>query len=524
MNKNIRTVLALTLLMVLPLLFYAVLQIRSLAQDEELANKIYKEQMETILFSLNQSAEEKMAHWVRRLAAEQQTVAQNAADLILENESVQLLVLRKESTRETHVLVNDYVQIDAAVEKKIHNWYSGKETLLQQLTEYLDAGFQKIQPAENWPLIPELDSSQSVMTVMLYDRHLDLHNALIVLHPRYWVETMLGQSMQELAEDDRRLSVIKHQDNRERSQVIYATEPFDFKSDYTESPLWIFSDTYLTIQSKGKSYAQLLRSRSQRNLFVLLSSLLIMITGTVLIIRNIRNTIKVAQLKSDFVRNVSHEIRTPLSLIKMYSETLMLNRLPSAEKRQHYYEIIHFESGRLTYLVNNILDFSKIEANRKTYELEETELNRLVERVYSEYLYTFSKNKVVHNLILHSEELPVMADPQAFNEALSNLIENAIKFSEEDKFVLLKTYANGNFACLEIKDQGIGIPKNVQHQIFDKFYRVEDVLTQKTRGTGLGLSLVKHIMNAHQGEVLIHSAINKGSTFTLKIPLKQKKA
>lgn len=524
MSKNIRTVLVLAFLMVLPFLFYALWQIRSLADDEHIANEIYGKQMETILFSLNQSAEDKMGQWVRQLANEKQAVAKNATDLVLENESVQMLVLRKESTKEINFYVNDYVQIEATTNSSISNWYAGKDALIKQLTEYLSKGFQKIQPAESWPLMSELDSSQSVITVMLYDRDLELYNALIVLQTRYWVEQMLGRAMQELAEEDRRLSILQRLDNSHPPKVIYSTESFNFDNDYIESPLWILPNTFLTIQSKGKSYSELLRSRSRRNLYVLLSSFFIMIIGTVLIIRNIQKTFKVTQLKSDFVRNVSHEIRTPLSLIKMYSETLMLKRIHSPEKKQHYHEVIHFESCRLTYLVNNILDFSKIEANRKIYEMEETELNQLVERVFFDYLYTFKKNNVTHELVLATEKLHIMADPQAFSEVLSNLIENAIKFSGEDKLIQLKTYSNNNFAYLDITDNGIGIPKSEQEQIFDKFYRVEDVLIQKTRGTGLGLSLVKHIMDAHHSEVLISSVVNRGSTFTLKIPLKQQKA
>ena len=521
MSKNIRAVLVVVLFMTLPFLFYAVLQIRSLADDEKVANAIYEKQMETILFSLNQTADEQMERWISKLTNGEQTLADNAAELILENESIQMLVLREMKGKADRYFVNEYVEIGPESKKNINSWYAGKDSIMNRLTEYYFAGFQKIQPAEDWPTIDGLNPNQSAVTVMLYDRDQVLHNALIVLQTQFWVEQNLGRDMQELAQDRLQLSIVQRFAENATPDTIYVTEAFDFRKGYVENPLWILPNTYLTIQSEGKSYAELIRNRSRTSLYVLLSSLFIMIIGTITIIRNVRKTMKVAQLKSDFVRNVSHEIRTPLSLIKMYSETLMLNRLPTEEKKQHYYEVINFESGRLTYLVNNILDFSKIEADRKTYELEEQELNQLVERVYASYLYTFKKNGVNHELILAPERLPVMVDPQAFDEALSNLIENAMKYSEEEKYLLLKTRFNKYFAFLEVTDRGIGIPKNKQTQIFDKFYRVEDVLTQKTRGTGLGLSLVKHIMDAHNCEVQLQSAVNKGSTFTLKFPLKQ---
>ena len=158
--------------------------------------------------------------------------------------------------------------------------------------------------------------------------------------------------------------------------------------------------------------------------------MVIVLAGGLLIIRNIRNTFKIAQLKSDFVSNVSHEIRTPVSLIKMYAETLMLGRVKSDEKKQHYYNVMHHESGRLTYLVNNILDFSRIEANRKTYSKEPANLNELVQQVYANYEYTFKEKGVSASLVLAQEEILVELDTTAFDEALSNLVDNAIKYSE----------------------------------------------------------------------------------------------
>ena len=392
---------------------------------------------------------------------------------------------------------------------------------MDQLTNYLEAGFQKIQAADDWTPIAGLDSLQSSMTVMLYDRTGELYNALIVIQPIYWVEQVLGPNLQELGLDNMRLSIIQRATEDDPPQIIYSTETFDFQKDYVENPVWILPSTTLNIQTNGKSYSELIRNRSKTNLYILLSALFIMIIGTIIIIRNIQNTVRVAQLKSDFVRNVSHEIRTPLSLIKLYSETLMLGRLTSEEKKQHYYKVIHSESGRLTYLVNSILDFSKIEANRKAYEPEQTELNQLVYRVYTNYNHTLKEQCVEHELALAPENLDVMIDPQAFSEALSNLIENAIKYGGEHKYLMLKVRSDKRFAMLDVIDHGIGIPLTEQNHIFNNFYRIEAALTQNTRGTGLGLSLVKHIMEAHNGEVKVNSILGKGSTFTLKLPLVQ---
>ncbi|MBX2871402.1 MAG: HAMP domain-containing histidine kinase [Saprospiraceae bacterium] len=521
MSKNSRTFIVLVLFIVLPFLFYVLLQIKSLTDDEQTANEISSKQMENTLFSTNQLAENMADRWISQLTNVDNSIIDNARNLVLENESIQMLVLRKESGGIDSIFVNDYVQVEPETLKNIHRWYADKDSLIDQLTKYLVAGFQKIQAAEDWTPITGLDSLQSSMTVMLYDRTEELYNALIVIQPLYWVEQVLGPNLQELGLENMRLSIVQSTQADATPQVIYSTEPFDFQKDYVENSLWILPNMTLNIQSNGKSYSELIRNRSKTNLYILLSAFFIMIIGTIILIRNIQNTVKVAQLKSDFVRNVSHEIRTPLSLIKLYSETLMLGRLSSEEKKQDYYKVIHSESGRLTYLVNSILDFSKIEANRKTYEPERTALNQLVKQVYANYNHTFKEKNVEHELELSSENLDVVIDPQAFSEALSNLIENAIKYGGEHKYLMLKVRHDKRFALLDVIDHGIGIPLYEQDHIFNNFYRIEAALTQNTRGTGLGLSLVKHIMEAHNGEVQVKSIVGKGSTFTLKLPLMQ---
>lgn len=519
MSKTSRLFIVLVLFIVLPFLFYALLQIKSLTDDEQTANEISGKQMENTLFSTNQLAENMADRWIRQLTNNDESIVNNARNLVLENESIQMLVLRHESSGVDSIFVNDYVQVGPETLEDIHHWYSDKDSLIDQLTNYLAAGFQKIQAAEDWIPIAGLDDIQSTMTVMLYDRSEELYNALIILQPIYWVEQVLGPNLQELGLENMRLSIIQGATEDAPPQVIYSSEPFDFQKDYVENPLWILPNITLNIQSNGKSYSELIRNRSKTNLYILLSALFIMIIGTVIVIRNIQNTVKVAQLKSDFVRNVSHEIRTPLSLIRLYSETLMLGRLTSEEKKQQYYNVIHSESGRLTYLVNSILDFSKIEANRKTYEPERTELNQLVEQVYANYNHAFREKGVEHGLELSSGKLDIMIDPQAFSEALSNLIENAIKYGGELKYLMLKVRSDRRFAMLDVIDHGIGIPLSEQKQIFNNFYRIEAALTQNTRGTGLGLSLVKHIIEAHNGEVQVNSVVGKGSIFTLKLPL-----
>lgn len=522
MDKSVRAVLILLVLIVVPFLIYAFIQVKSLEEDEQMASAIYKKQMETVLFSLNQYSDDMMDQWIRKLSTDQNPIAINASNLVLGNESIQLLVLRKMETYEDTIFQNDYVQLDENTVHEIQAWYTKKDSVLSQLTTYLSAGFQKIQPANDWISISGLKFAQAGITVMTYDKDSILYNALFVFEPNYWVEQLIGPKMQEIAQSEIKIAALFWPNSQEAPSVMYSTEPFNLEKEYIKKGIWILPDIYLAIQSKGESFAELIRKRSQNNLYILFFSVLTLLIGAFVMIRNIRNALKVAQLKSDFVSNVSHEIRTPLALIRMYAETLKLGRLPSDEKKQQYYEVIHHESGRLAYLVNNILDFSRIEANRKTYNLVDLDMNNLVQELYANYSYSFKEKEVESILRLANDPINIKVDTQAFEEALSNLIENAIKYSDKDKSISITTSSDANFAYCKVTDKGIGIPKHNQQKIFDKFYRVEDALTQKTKGTGLGLNIVKHIMKSHQGSVSVSSKPNEGSTFTLKLPLVKK--
>ncbi len=519
MDKNIRIVLTLLFLIVIPFLIYAFLQVKSLKNDEKLADSIYEKQMETVLFSLNQYADDMMAQWIRKLADENESLAKNASDLVLGNESIQLLVIRQITNGKDSLCFNDYVSGGINSPKQINDWYAKNDSIINKLSNYLTAGFQKIQPANNLNPIDGLKPDQTGITVMLYDKDSVIYNALFILEINYWVEQILGAKMQEIAQDEFRVAVIQESKESETLNIVYSTDPLIIEKDYVQSELWILENTNLVIQAKGVSYSQLIRKRSKNNLYILFFSVLTLFIGAFIMIRNIKNALKVAQLKTDFVSNVSHEIRTPLSLIRMYAETLMLGRLPSDKKKQHYYEVIHHESGRLTYLVNNILDFSKIEANRKTYKLVDADMNKLVNQLYSNYSFSFKENGVKSNLVLSSEPIPIRVDSQAFEEALSNLIENAIKYSDKEPFITITTSIIGNYGYCKVKDMGIGISTNNQTKIFDKFYRGEEALTQKTKGTGLGLNIVKHIIESHQGSITVTSKPNQGSTFIIKLPL-----
>ena len=257
-----------------------------------------------------------------------------------------------------------------------------------------------------------------------------------------------------------------------------------------------------------------------RRSFVILGILsLLIVAGLALTKRMVSKEIAVAKLKSDFVSNVSHELRTPLALIRLYAETLELGRITTQEKKHQYYRIIRKESERLTALINNILDFSRIEAGRKEYEFRETDIADLVRNTLDSYRYQIEQQGFQLDESIDTDLPSLKIDREAIARALVNLVNNALKYSNDDKYLGVKLYRDNGSVKLEVADHGIGIARRDQGKIFEKFYRAGDPLVHNTKGSGLGLSLVRHITEAHGGVIEVESAPGTGSKFIMSLPL-----
>jgi len=245
-----------------------------------------------------------------------------------------------------------------------------------------------------------------------------------------------------------------------------------------------------------------------------------LLAGLYLVYTNVRRELHLSRLKSDFVANVSHELKTPLALIRLFAETLELGRATSEEKARQYYRVINKESQRLTQLINNILDFSRIEAGRKHYRFVPTDLAAVVREVLEAYRFPIEQQGFTLEVQI-AEDLPEVAvDPEAISQALLNLVNNAIKYSPNEKFLRLEVRKEGERVLVLVTDRGIGVPRGDVKRIFEKFYRAENSLVHETKGSGLGLALVQHIMEAHGGSVEVVSSPGRGSTFTLALPLR----
>ena len=303
--------------------------------------------------------------------------------------------------------------------------------------------------------------------------------------------------------------------------VLYETTPTpDDKFEVyraMESPS--FRGLKLALRYKDSSIEKDVRWWEMGTLAIIGFIDLMLAAGLYLVYSNVRRELHLARLKSDFVANVSHELKTPLALIRLFAETLELGRVPSEEKAHQYYRVINKESHRLTQLINNILDFSRIEAGRKEYRFAPTDVARVVRDVIESYRFQIEQQGFELKVDV-AEDLPqVPADEEALGQAVINLVNNAIKYSREAKTIHIQVRRDGPRIVVSVTDRGIGIPRGEHKKIFDKFYRGEDSLVHETKGSGLGLALVRHIMEAHGGSVEVESAPGKGSTFTLILPV-----
>jgi signal transduction histidine kinase len=224
------------------------------------------------------------------------------------------------------------------------------------------------------------------------------------------------------------------------------------------------------------------------------------------------------KMKSLFVSNVTHELKTPLTSIKMFAELLKEKKIFESEKSQEYLEIIEGESDRLRRLIDNVLDFAKIERGIKTYEMSLVDFNGISLEVLKLMQYQFKMSMIDLKTDLDPDENLINADKDAVEEAMMNILSNAIKYSEQNTSVTVSTFKRNGFVCFQVADEGIGISELDLKNIFNPFFRTKDKDIIKAEGTGLGLSIVKHIVDAHGGKIEVESKPGRGTTFTLLFP------
>ena len=260
---------------------------------------------------------------------------------------------------------------------------------------------------------------------------------------------------------------------------------------------------------------------SRRNLLLVGLALLafLVVASSVIVARAVHKELAVARLQADFVSAVSHEFRTPLTSMSHLTDLLRTGRTVDEGRRQQYYEVFARETERLQHFVETLLDFGRIEAGAQRYTLEPADPVVVVSRIVEQFRAT--PEAMRHPIEIDAADtLPsVRIDADAFGHALSNLIDNAARYSPDGTPIRVAVEREGSRVAVRVHDRGPGIPANERRRIFQKFVRGAAARASAVKGTGVGLAMARQIVRAHHGDIRVDSEPGRGSTFTILLPV-----
>ena len=255
----------------------------------------------------------------------------------------------------------------------------------------------------------------------------------------------------------------------------------------------------------------------QRNFYLIIGLFILLFFLLVMIFLSAMRLLKLSRLKTEFVANVSHEIKTPLSSIRLATDTLKLGRAKTEEQVGTLVEILGRETDRLQHLIYTLLDFSQLEAGRKKFKTLEMDLETWLKNV--EHYFELEAGERLEILERKTFKGKVKLDPKALEQVFTIFIDNARKYAKDDERLQLIIKRKGKRIFVGLKDFGIGIRKQDQAIIFDKFVRIGNVDVHDTKGHGIGLSIAKSILEAMGGKIGVISKIGEGSTFFVELPI-----
>jgi signal transduction histidine kinase len=347
----------------------------------------------------------------------------------------------------------------------------------------------------------------------------------MIVDEKFFVSSVLPKAIQS--------SLPKFEKNEKSELLVVVRDgwkrqilPHDITADpkkdrVSHSFAFIFTDWYMSLQGDFASPEKWARANFAYNMTLSAVLAAVLLAGIALTIRTAMREMKLSAMKNEFVSNVSHELRTPLSSIRVFGEFMRRGRVQDQEKVREYGSYIETESRRLTQLINNILDFSRIESGRKVYTFEEADLEEILAGTLATFTVRLRDKGFDVSYQGPDEPLPeIEVDPNAIDRAVANLLDNAVKYSDGDRAIQVKLDRTDDEAVISVTDHGIGIPRDEQEKIFDRFHRVSTGLVHDVKGSGLGLSLVRHIAEAHGGTVTVESEVGRGSTFTIHLPFR----
>jgi two-component system phosphate regulon sensor histidine kinase PhoR len=514
-EKRIGSILLIVLL--LPILSFSVFEFSRLNSNEQMIQEIYSNQLDAVLFSVNQYSNDILDQWSKGF----NTIEQNEhvplffQQLMDFNPAIKEIILfnipdtTKPFYSKSYSLTEEELLVDTTYNSSMYELVTSQKDKLQKQVAYIENKYQKIEvyPIAGGSLLP---------MVFALKNHIDnLQFVVLMVDAQVFIENVLAPKLQEISRDK---FIMTSYVTKPVKRQTYFTDTLRLDEVALSRPLWLLPNHYLGIALKGNSIDKISKQRTRQNLYLLLMIDVFLIVVIYLVYRNIKKEIVLTRIKAEFVSNVSHEIRTPLAMISMFAETLLAGRVKQEEKKTKYYKMITEEAQRLNHTVNKILNFSKIESGKQIFDFEVTDIQLLTERCLQSHQRQLSINNFKVDFNKTSQLSMINADKEALSEAINNLIDNAVKYSKEKKEIVITAFEKGKHVTLTFQDFGIGIPLEYQKDIFNKFYRVPNNDVHDTKGTGLGLTMVKHIVEAHQGSIELNSTINMGTVFKLRFP------
>lgn len=318
-------------------------------------------------------------------------------------------------------------------------------------------------------------------------------------------------------------------------RLVYATGPKAEKLRHMEAPPpedesrelpFVFTDWRIGLLAHVAHAEHVARASFLWNLGLTALIGLVLLAGVALALRTAARAMRLSEMKSDFVSNVSHELRTPLASIRAFGELLALGRA-DGDKAREYGARIEAESRRLTALIHDILDFSRLESGKEGLRLAAVDAGEVVAGVLEGARAAVEEKGFDLELRRPARALPIRGDEAAVGRVVSNLLDNAVKYSADDRRIRVTVdlaagadrHGAGPWVRIAVADRGIGIERDEQARVFERFHRVANGLVHDVKGSGLGLALVDQVVRAHGGRVTVESELGRGSTFTVWLPL-----
>jgi two-component system phosphate regulon sensor histidine kinase PhoR len=514
-NKNLKRIgLLLIGIVLFPVFFYTANEINSLDETEHMIKEIYERQMDALLFSVNQYTWDYLNDQISRAKELVNNPGYDLPPYFSAANPVKMINIYNMDLNLIRSIKSDEpINIAEIFMNDLPQYFRENINTIKNLVKNDSLGYQKIQTLSDIDF-PSLSENFFISFFVMKDKNKQTRVIALLVNTSGILHQVIQPKLREISDNRFEVNIFY---NKEINNQFSFTD-LKYSEVIVEKSLWIFPKLSVGMRSLGQDVSEITQNRLNQS-FVLIVILLVgLLSGALFIYRNIQKEIHLSELKSDFVSNVSHELRTPLSLIRMYAETLEMGRIKNEEKKMEYYKNISQESERLTHLINNILNFSGMESGKKSYNLQPVSLSEHVSKIIETYREHIYSNNFTLKIELDEKDGIINADPSAISEALINLLDNAIKYSNDIKKIEVSTGSENGMVYVSVKDFGIGIKAQNQKRIFEKFYRESSALVHNTKGSGLGLSLVKFIMNAHRGYVGLESHPGNGSCFTLFFP------